>query len=120
MPESPKWLLLQSNSSVKGDTVNTLHTLGGGATSDQSLSQSGAVNGIYQNEKYHQVAALLRTLRDPAHDVDKEISEILADAKAEALNQVDGADVTWAEVFAYKKGMIVGVGLMLFQVRGYV
>lgn len=118
VPESPKWLLMQSADSIKGDTVNRLHNLGGenNLTSDQSLSGNGAVNAIYQNERYTEVAALLRTLRDPAHDVDKEISDILADAKAEALNQVDGAEVTWAEVFAYKKGMIVGVGLMFFQV----
>jgi hypothetical protein len=116
VPESPKWLLLQSSSALKGDTISRMHTLGSEGN-DSTLSGSSAANAVYQNEMYTKVAALLRTLRAPGHDVDGEISGILADAKAEAVDQEDGAEVTWAEVFAYKKGMVVGIGLMFFQVR---
>ena len=113
VPESPKWLLLQTSVSVKSPIVNTLHN--GNDESDLSGAHSSLAT-IYQNPHYPQVSTMLRALRAPGHDVDKEISEILADAKAESINQVDGAEVTWAEVFAYKKGMIVGIGLMCFQV----
>lgn len=111
VPESPKWLLLQSSTALKADAVSRMHTLGSEGN-DSTLSGSS----VYQNEMYAKVAALLRTLRAPEHDVDGEISGILADAKAEAVDQEDGAEVTWTEVFAYKKGMVVGIGLMFFQV----
>ena len=122
MPESPKWLLSQGSSRTGGDTVSSLHRLGVSKSpshnSEASMnSNSSAVNAIYQNEMYPRVSSLLRTLRAPEHNIDKEIADILADAKAEAVNQVDGAEVTWAEVFAYKKGMIIGIGLMFFQVQ---
>lgn len=115
VPESPKWLLAQSIAAVKGDTLSSLH--GGSTTDDEQLSGSHAgLSNIYQNKNYPQVSTMLRGLRAPGHDVDKEIAGILADAKAETINQVDGAEVTWAEVFAYKKGMLIGIGLMFFQV----
>lgn len=115
VPESPKWLLLQSAASLKGDTVSSMH--GGSNTDDDHLSGThGALTAIYQNPNYPKVSTMLRGLRPEGHDVDKEIAGILADAKAESINQVDGAEVTWAEVFAYKKGMVVGIGLMFFQV----
>lgn len=117
MPESPKWMLQQSASSVKGDTLSSLHSVGG--AHDGSLSSNGAVNAIYENAMYPRVAAQLRAIRAADHDVDKEIAGILADAKAESLEQVEGSEVTWAEVFSYKKGMLVGVGLMFFQVFLY-
>ena len=116
VPESPKWLLLQSTASLKGDTVSSMHN--GSNTDDDHLSGThGALTAIYQNPNYPRVSTMLRGLRPEGHDVDKEISGILADAKAESINQVDGAEVTWAEVFAYRKGMVVGIGLMFFQVR---
>ena len=115
MPESPKWLLTQNAASIKGDTLSSLH--GGSAVDDEQLSGThGGLNNIHQNKNYAQVATMLRSLRAPGHDVDKEIAGILADAKAETINQVDGAEVSWGEVFAYKKGMLIGVGLMFFQV----
>jgi hypothetical protein len=115
MPESPKWMLQQSSSSVKGDTISRLHNLGGEG-GDPSLSNNSAVNAVYENPMYTKVAAQLRVIRAPGHDVDKEIAGILDDAKAESLAQVEGSEVTWSEVFAYKKGMVVGIGLMFFQV----
>lgn len=118
LPESPKWMLLQSNNNLKGDTVSTLHSLGG-ASNDGSLSSNGAVNTVYENQMFPKVAAQLRAIRPAEHDVDKEIAKILADAKAESLQQAEGSEVTWAEVFAYKKGTMVGVGLMFFNVRKF-
>jgi len=115
MPESPKWLLAQAAASIKGDTLSSLH--GGSAVDDEQLSGThGGLSNLHQNKNYAQVATMLRSLRAPGHDVDKEIAGILADAKAESINQVDGAEVSWAEVFAYKKGMLIGIGLMFFQV----
>ena len=122
MPESPKWMLLQSNSAFKGDTINNMHTINKSTNNENSMnSHSSSVNAIYQNEMYSKVAAQLRKLRAPDHDIDGEIAGILSDAKAEAAangSGEGGEEVTWTEVVAYKQGMIVGIGLMFFQVGG--
>lgn len=96
LPESPKWLLLQS--------PNALANL-----SDEGRS----------NQYFAKVHASITALRAPGHDVNKEIALILTEAKAEADNQANN-DVTWAEVFSYKEGIVIGVGLLFFQVQSAV
>lgn len=71
---------------------------------------------IIIHEKYEEVSRLLKKLRSPGYDVDREITEILTDARNEANNQTDGAEeVTWKEVFSYLPGTMIGAGLMFFQ-----
>lgn len=119
MPESPKWLILQGAISLKGDTVSSMHATSEETSVDvgQLSGTHGALSSVYQNPNYPRVFAMLRDLRPEGHDVNMEIMDILADARAEMVSEVEGAEVTWGEVFACRKGMAVGVGLMFFQVR---
>jgi hypothetical protein len=48
------------------------------------------------------------------YDVDHEIDELLADIKTETAASAN--EVTWAEVFSCKRALIIGCGLMFFQV----
>jgi hypothetical protein len=119
VPESPKWLLMQTNTPLTSDTLNRLHKMGSSTSAATDMSQgsnTSAVNAVYQHEMYGPVSALLRTMRADDHDIDEEITELLNEAKAEMQDQGEGGEVTWKDVFAYKKGMIVGIVLMFFQV----
>jgi len=130
VPESPKWLLMQSNMALRPDTINKLHSMeqqqagngGGNATTPQydsmtstTSTQQGIVAAVKEHEMYSAVVKTLQPLRRPGHSIDQEIADTLADAKKEAVSQVDGADVTWGEVFSYRKGMVIGLGLMTYQ-----
>lgn len=99
---------------MAGDTLSKLHSLHPNDAL-QSSSFSNNVQAVSQNEMYPTVAAMLKNLRPAGHDVDAEIAQLINDVKNDAANQA--GDVTWSEVFAYKKGTLVGVGLMFFQVR---
>lgn len=96
VPESPKWLLAKSKS----------------ANDDrQSINNIGLANS---DGTYDRVTKILRTVRLPGHDVDREIQDIMAESKND-----DNASsaITWSEVFTnHKKAMIIGCGLLFFQV----
>ena len=88
VPESPKWLLMQSNTFQVVGAASTLHVV-----EDDHVSSH-----IHAHEKYQKVSSILRRLRPVGYDVDAEITDILSDAKSEALSQSDSSDVTWTEV----------------------
>eukprot|EP00981_Chlorochromonas_danica_P000930 scaffold223_cov248-Ochromonas_danica.AAC.2 len=60
---------------------------------------------------YDQAREVLVALRDPSHDVDLELKDIIAAVRADAK----ASAVTWKEVFAYREGFIAGAGLLFFQ-----
>ena len=55
--------------------------------------------------------SIIRRLRPLGYDAEAEATEILSDCKGETR----ASDVTWSEVFACKKAVVVGCGLMFFQ-----
>lgn len=57
------------------------------------------------------VTSTLRYLRPSGHDVDEEIHGIIDESKNAVQN-----DATWEEVFKCRQAVIIGVGLMFFQV----
>lgn len=99
VPESPKWLL----SCGGGSSTNTSST---------RSSNNGEDNGNLMTPRDH-VHKLLISMRNQDHDVDAEVNALEEEARKEA--QSEAAEVTWAEVFQYRQGMIVGCGLMFFQ-----
>ena len=87
VPESPKWLLMQSSTFQLVGAASTLHVV-----------EDNVSSHIHAHEKYQKVFSILRRLRPVGYDVDAEITDIIADAKSEALSQSDSSDVTWTEV----------------------
>ena len=65
---------------------------------------------------YEVVSRMLGRLRPEHHDAHREISDILSAARKEAADQQGAKEVTWKEVFSYKTGMIIGLGLMFYGV----
>ena len=145
LPESPKWLLTQGYMAQdsSGIVVNVLHSQTENvemmnvqkepsrndnkdsttpANSDIDLAMTknttdpNQARNIKDNKMIPHVAALLRTLRPVDYDIDNEIGNLLVAAFAQSLSQINGAEATWNDVFAYKKGVLVGVGLMIFRV----
>mmetsp|Transcript_13619 Transcript_13619/g.29914 ORF Transcript_13619/g.29914 Transcript_13619/m.29914 type:complete len:539 (-) Transcript_13619:2377-3993(-) len=116
VPESPKWQLMQTDISLPS-AISSMHRMNRDEELelDSSSSTSSAVTAAMQHEMFGLVAKQMRPLRLPDHDISAEIAQILSDAKSEAITQGEGADVTWTEVFNYKLGMTVGLGLMIFQ-----
>jgi hypothetical protein len=87
VPESPKWLLMQSSTFQLVGAASTLHVV-----------EDNVSSHIHAHEKYQKVFSILRRLRPVGYDVDAEITDIVADAKSEALSQSNSSDVTWTEV----------------------
>jgi hypothetical protein len=87
VPESPKWLLMQSSTFQLVGAASTLHVV-----------EDNVSSHIHAHEKYQKVSSILRRLRPVGYDVDAEITDIVADAKSEALSQSNSSDVTWTEV----------------------
>jgi len=113
LPESPKWLLMQSSTVKQADTLSSIHGLGGNL--EASMGSNTGVNAVYSNDQYATVSAQLRRIRAEGHDVDGEIATLLDDVKQEAATTAEGGEVSCNEVLSYKTGMVVGVGLMFFQ-----
>lgn len=65
---------------------------------------------------YDHVRSVLKTLREDGHDVDAEIRSMLAEIRQ---SKETAEDVTWSEVFQCRKAVIIGCGLMFFQVREF-
>eukprot|EP01036_Dinobryon_divergens_P025085 gene25085-33600_t len=123
IPESPKWmlasaakesLLARKSQEKQSATFNALvspdeERLGLGEDTEVSVSVSRPdINALSELRNYEEVVAVLRMLRpaDNFHfNVDKEIFSILADAKKDAA----------IKVFASRKAVIIGCGLMFFQ-----
>lgn len=72
-------------------------------------SESSGINAA----QYNKIHSLLASLRNEKHDVDAEIKKMIADNKK---HQDTKESATWTEVFASKKAVIIGCGLMFFQV----
>eukprot|EP01038_Epipyxis_sp_PR26KG_P009278 gene9278-12500_t len=122
VPESPKWLLQQMNSSDNNNVSVFAHSDSGNVSSfikslwspsfqayddDKSKSKVNNKRIITRFE----VEVLLSTLRVKGHDINREINSIIEDSKSDESS----SNVTWAEVFACKRAMIIGCGLMFLQ-----
>eukprot|EP00599_Poterioochromonas_sp_BG-1_P004192 CAMPEP_0173143058 /NCGR_PEP_ID=MMETSP1105-20130129/6453_1 /TAXON_ID=2985 /ORGANISM="Ochromonas sp., Strain BG-1" /LENGTH=504 /DNA_ID=CAMNT_0014056559 /DNA_START=22 /DNA_END=1536 /DNA_ORIENTATION=+ len=57
-----------------------------------------------------EVAKILTALRPPGYNVEEEIQNMVNEAKNDAQS-----DASWSEVFACRKAMVIGCGLMFFQ-----
>lgn len=109
VPESPKWLLAQKDDGSTGTTGNPMQSDG---ISRPTEGGEPAVTGV-SKQKYEHVSGLLKSLRADHHDVDSEIRSMLGEIR----QSKDSADnVTWSEVFQCRKAVIIGCGLMFFQV----
>mmetsp|Transcript_14699 Transcript_14699/g.20195 ORF Transcript_14699/g.20195 Transcript_14699/m.20195 type:complete len:528 (+) Transcript_14699:268-1851(+) len=102
--------LITSTNNINSNALSSqlsIHSDSG--ISRPSLSSIGISN-------YQEVVDLLRKLR-PAENfhfnVDREILSLLADAKKDAAISENAP--TWAEVFACRKAVVIGCGLMFFQ-----
>lgn len=80
------------------------------ATSQSENNQKGGIS----NAKYNKIYTLLKVLRNDQHDIDQEIKQMIEDTQRSAGNN---ETATWSEVFASKKAVVIGCGLMFFQVR---
>ena len=74
-----------------------------------------AVSAATAHATFELVLASLTRLRAPGHDVEAEMQAIIAAAREEVAEIEDASQVSWEEVMVYKKSLIVGIGLMLFQ-----
>lgn len=66
---------------------------------------------VLQN-RMDEAAQVLVSIREPGYNVEDELKELASEAKQGVV--VD--DATWGELFQNKKSLIIGGGLMLFQV----
>lgn len=114
IPESPKWLLLQvvkaptydSDQSISNVMVNV------NAVEENSVNSHISVTA-YEKRIVSTVQGLLKRMRLEGYDVDGEIDSLMADIRSETSQSEN--EVTWAEVFSFKKAMVIGCGLMFFQ-----
>jgi MFS family permease len=106
-PESPKWLLSQMQKKpLQSDTANPMS-----AVTSSNNDSSTAV--FEKRHEYVQAREILLRLRAPGADVDNELQVMLAEAKSESAQSAD--EVSWEEVFQYKRAVIIGCGLTFFQ-----
>ncbi len=109
VPESPKWILSQKDDGSTGTSANPLQPDGISKNHDGG---EPSVSGI-PKQKYEHVSGLLKSLRADYHDVDSEIRDMLAEIRQ---SKETADNVTWSEVFQCRKAVIIGCGLMFFQV----
>ena len=111
IPESPKWLLGQQKLTYGSKDLTAED---GAITENPMYRASGNSNNNGLNpEVYEKVYATLKALRPAGYNIDEEIKSILVDVKKDAALE---QDITWKEVFSWRKAMIIGCGLMLYQV----
>lgn len=122
IPESPKWTL--NNSQLAASSSATHRKSGDEVVNPVAVdvdAEDAAGAQQQQQQAHNEVVALVKAtmlpLRAPGYDVDKELGEIMQAAKQEAIDAQGAKEVTWTEVFSYRKSMIIGMGLMLFQVK---
>jgi MFS family permease len=104
VPESPKWLLAFGDSR-KTSTDSQFLTKSYGSSSSGVIQKA---NSTTRDQVYQQ----LKELRPEGHNIDREIEQM-----QEEIDQSKGKSetVSWADVFEYKQGVIIGCGLMFLQ-----
>lgn len=63
---------------------------------------------LVQNGRQDDAATALKMVRGPESDIYAELADLIADSKANANDN----EATWEEVFACKKPVVIGIGLM--------
>jgi MFS transporter, SP family, galactose:H+ symporter len=113
IPESPKWLMSQY-AADRGSSTTDFSLVQSPLSDDEFAknnsfrSSDGHINNIF----YETAKKQLETIRSEVWDITAEMRELLTSVEADS--KMD-RNVSWSEVFSYRKAMLIGCGLLFFQ-----